>query len=294
MNFTNSIVTDYSLAKDVTGDRVEVIENSGKDIRFEQHNGIMGCALVYTPSEVREQENKFNLCSSGSLNSSIDLAEHTTIEFKEVAEDEAIVTEVESEVVEEEPLEQSIETLNGPVENVEHIENVGPVEESAQEESKSELRTLEEEVQPEESQIVMVDQSSALLEIAEPDESYTGAIVTLTDEDRYILERLVMGESGGEGFEGAALVAQCIRDTMVYDGIGSVEEVRNAYKYSGKLIYEPNQNVLDAVRYIFDEGGVAVKHRVQFFYAPKLCNGTWHETQHFIIEHGGHKFFAKW
>lgn len=163
-----------------------------------------------------------------------------------------------------------------------------------------ELKTLEdsveentEEVEIQEVQITTVDQSEALLQIESPQDDYMGSIVVVSPEDRYVLERLVMGEAGNQGYEGACLVAQCIRDTMVYDDIPSVEQVRVEYKYSGKLIYEPNQDVLNAVSYIFDQGGIAVKHKIQYFYAPRICDGAWHETQEFVIEHGGHKFFAK-
>ena len=131
-----------------------------------------------------------------------------------------------------------------------------------------------------------------MLKIDNPQEEYSGSIVSLSTDDRYILEHLVMGEAGNQGYEGAALVAQCIRDTMVYDGISSVEQVRTQYKYSGSLNIEPNQDVLNAVKFIFDDGGIAVKHRVQYFYAPRICSGDWHETQDFVIEHGGHKFLS--
>lgn len=136
-----------------------------------------------------------------------------------------------------------------------------------------------------------VDQSDVLLEIDCPDENYTGVKVTLDAEDRDLLERLVMGEAGAEGYEGAALVAQAIRDTMVYKGFDTVAEVRKALKYSGSIKKEPNQNVLDAVSYIFDDGGCAVKHRVYYFYAYKWSKSKWHETQNFIIQYGGHRFF---
>lgn len=139
-----------------------------------------------------------------------------------------------------------------------------------------------------------VDQTEALLSIDCADENYKGAIVQLTPEDRDILERLVMGEAGGEGYEGAALVAQAIRDTMVYRGFGSVAEVRSALKYSGSLKREPNQSVLNAVSYVFDEGGVVVKHPIFYFYAPGMVKSSFHESQKFIIEHGGHRFFSPW
>lgn len=135
-------------------------------------------------------------------------------------------------------------------------------------------------------------QGSALLDIENPDTNYKGVSVSLTAEDRDLLERLVMGEAGAEGYEGAALVAQCIRDTMVYKGYSSVASVRDGCKYSGSISKEPNQDVKNAVSFIFDDGGYAVRHRIYYFYAYKWCSSSWHETQPFIIQYGGHRFFA--
>lgn len=174
----------------------------------------------------------------------------------------------------------------GLLEIEEHVDS----ETTQVEETSAELVLPVEEVIIEEPQI---DQSVALLEIENPQEDYSGVIVQLTDTDRDILGRLVMGEAGNQGYKGAALVAQCIRDTMVFDGVPTVEQVRVDYKYSGSLDLPPNQDVLNAIDYIFDKGGMAVKHRVQYFYAPRLCTANWHETQVFVIEHGGHRFFAK-
>lgn len=123
------------------------------------------------------------------------------------------------------------------------------------------------------------------------DPSYTGSSITLNADNRYLLERLVMGEAGNQGFVGAALVAQTIHDTMIKDNNYDVMSIKISHAYSGKLIYEPNQNVLDAVAYIFDQGGMAVQHRLVYFYAPARCSGTFHETQLFVVEYGGHRFF---
>lgn len=162
------------------------------------------------------------------------------------------------------------------------------------EESKNNDAELASSIEPQGKSVIEKTgiQADALIAIEEPDESYTGTIVSLTEEDRYILEHLVMGEAGGEGMEGAALVAQAIRDTMVYKGFSSVEDIRKALKYSGSLNKEPNQDTLDAVHYIFDEGGCAVKHTVFYFYAPKSVGSCWHETQHFVVQHKGHRFFS--
>lgn len=147
-------------------------------------------------------------------------------------------------------------------------------------------------IQARNTNIQYVNQSDALLDIESPDENYTGCIIELTAEDRDLLEKLVQGEAGGEGLEGAALIAQAIRDTMVYKGFDSVAEVRKALKYSGSIKKEPNQDVIDAVAYIFDEGGIAVKHNIFYFYNPKRAISKFHESQKFIIEYGGHRFFS--
>lgn len=140
--------------------------------------------------------------------------------------------------------------------------------------------------------ITSVDQSSALFEIDEPDEYYNSCSVTLEPDDRELLEHLVMGEAGAESVEAAALVAQAIRDTMVYKGFNSVSEVRQALKYSGNINNEPTQAVKDGVSLIFDQGGMAVRHTIFYFYNPAKCSSSFHESQKFIIEFGGHRYFS--
>ena len=136
------------------------------------------------------------------------------------------------------------------------------------------------------------DQSKALIDIAEPDETYTGTIVKLGNTDRKLLENLVMGEAGCEGFNGAALVAQAIRDAITYKGFSTVAKVREALKYSGNINNVPNDDTLNAVSYIFDNGGCAVKHKIFYFYAFHRIKSKWHESQKFIIEVGNHRFFS--
>ena len=138
------------------------------------------------------------------------------------------------------------------------------------------------------------DDTDALISGRYYDENYNHPAMNISSSDRYILEHLVMGEAGGSDFLGCALVAQCIRDTMVYRGYSTVEEVRTSLKYSGSLKREPNQDVLDAVSYIFDDGGVAVNHKIFYFYAPDLVSSRFHESQKLIVEYGGHRYFSTW
>lgn len=129
---------------------------------------------------------------------------------------------------------------------------------------------------------------SVLLDIANPDYSYSPSYVSLSSYDRAKLERLVMGEAGTMGYAGCALVAQSIRDAMNRSRTSSIDRIISEYQYFGSTDIAPNQDVLDAVSYIFDQNGSAVQHRVLCFY---IGRSDWHETQPFVIELGGVRFF---
>ena len=154
------------------------------------------------------------------------------------------------------------------------------------------MATIEEEASS--AKATVATSSKYLLDIANPDASYLSYSVKLTEYDRDVLEHLVMGEAGGEGFIGCCLVAQAIRDTLVTDGYSSVEAVRTGMGYYGSLYNTPNQDAIDAVKFIFDEGGAAVQHTLIYFYAPTLCTSGFHESQEFVVEHNSHRFFDRW
>lgn len=111
----------------------------------------------------------------------------------------------------------------------------------------------------------------------------------ITADDRYTLECIVQGEAGGESYEGKLWVATCLLNAMQKDGL-TAAEARVAYQYAGW-----SENVSDeaikAVSAVFDDGETT-HDTVLWFYAPKLCNGSWHETQEFVAEIGGHRFFC--
>ena len=50
---------------------------------------------------------------------------------------------------------------------------------------------------------------------------------------------------------------------------------------------EDGESLLDYV-----ERGNKTHDSVLWFYAPKWCNSEWHESQRFVAEIGGHRFFA--
>lgn len=139
-----------------------------------------------------------------------------------------------------------------------------------------------------------VSKGDYLLSISNPDPNYSTKTVSLTSSDRDLLERLVMGEAGSLGFEGCALIAQAIKDTMILEGTTSVQQVINDYNYSGSVKSSANSAAKQAVSYVFDQNGSAVQHRILYFYEKTICESQWHESQNFIIEYHNVRFFDRW
>ncbi len=141
-----------------------------------------------------------------------------------------------------------------------------------------------------------IQSQGGLLDIDDPYETYNGGKVTVTGEDRELLECLVYGEAGNQGFVGICLVAQCMRDAMLYEGFDSIAELRAGFKYAGSITRGTSEEVKRAVKFIFDEGGYAVKHPILYFYAP--ANGIpntkgFHESQEFVVQYKKSRFFWK-
>ena len=111
----------------------------------------------------------------------------------------------------------------------------------------------------------------------------------LTRGERDLVERVVMAEAGGESYKGQMLVCQCILNACEIDGIRPAEVIRK-YVYA-KARPEPSDSVKQAVSAVFDEGEQATGEPILYFYAPALTTSEFHESQIFVIEEGGHRFF---
>ena len=110
----------------------------------------------------------------------------------------------------------------------------------------------------------------------------------ITEDDRETLEHIVEGEAGGESYEGKLWVATCLRNAMEKDDL-SAEQVRIDYQYAGwsEKVSEDTKN---AVKEVFVLGN-KTHDSVLWFYAPEWCESEWHESQQFVAEIGGHRFF---
>lgn len=132
-----------------------------------------------------------------------------------------------------------------------------------------------------------------LVAIDNPDTSYDCSRIKLTDDDRDLLERLCYGEFGSGGFIGAAMIAQCVRDAMAFDGYDTVEDVIKYCRYDGSTTSGTSDDCVMAVRYIFDDGGSAVQHRMLYMYNPYMVQSAFHESQNFILSYDGVRFFDR-
>ena len=130
-----------------------------------------------------------------------------------------------------------------------------------------------------------------LMDIDNPDPNYVGYAVSLNDEDRDMTERILMGEAGGEGYIGMALVAQCIRDTYVNGNYSSIAQLLKANGYYGSTSMAGSETAKEVVNYIFDQGGSAVQHNIRIFYATNMCSSAWHEAQDFVCQYNYVRFF---
>lgn len=121
---------------------------------------------------------------------------------------------------------------------------------------------------------------------------YDGPIVyyEISAEDRRILECVVQGEAGGESLEGKMWVATCLLNAMRREGDVSAEYVRVQYQYAG-WSDNVSDDAIRAVSRVFDDGEI-MHETVLWFYNPKRVASNWHESQQFVAEIGGHRFFC--
>lgn len=111
----------------------------------------------------------------------------------------------------------------------------------------------------------------------------------LTDGELYLVCGIVMAEAGGESYEGKMAVAQTILNNCERSN-GRPSDV--AWMYA-----EPRHTWTDevwcAVTAVFFEGQTVTEENILWFYAPALCTSEFHESQRFVMEIGGHRFFAE-
>ena len=113
----------------------------------------------------------------------------------------------------------------------------------------------------------------------------------ITEEEFDLIARVVHAEAQGEGFEGQALVAQCILNTAEATGQRPGEVVLAPKQYAAPAP-EASEEVKAAVRAVFVDGFQVTSEPIRWFYAYKRCTSEWHESKTHVLTYKNHKFFA--
>lgn len=129
------------------------------------------------------------------------------------------------------------------------------------------------------------------------DKNYKGCTYSLTSEERSELQWIIYNEFATGGFKGMALQAQALRDTLVKKLSNSTPmniKDKMGYDYghynTPKSVTDKSEEAKKALRYVFDEGGSAIQHRIiymctDWYYVP----GKWH----YDASHGSGKTIEK-
>ena len=141
--------------------------------------------------------------------------------------------------------------------------------------------------EPVRAEVVRYDPPPAPMPEIVPEARYA-----LTDAERDLVEKVVMSEAEGEGFDGQRLVAQCILNTAEAMDLRPDAVVTAPNQYASPAA-EASQEVKDAVSAVFDHGDMATDEPIRWFYAPARVYSAWHESKEFVLEHGGHRFFKE-
>lgn len=207
-----------------------------------------------------------------------------------VDEQLAIIAAVEEEDEDEDVIETQTEDVDVSYDSYEPEESSASATGSSTTDNEKTASTVSTPAKTT-STVGSTNSSDFLMSIDNPDPNYVGQAVVLTDYDRDLAERIVMGEIGSLGYNAMALVAQCIRDTYIKGHYTNIADVLYENGYYGSMNITPSQTCKDVIRYIFDEGGSAVQHRVQVFYASNYCSSPWHESQNYVCSIGYVRFF---
>ena len=111
----------------------------------------------------------------------------------------------------------------------------------------------------------------------------------LADDELYFVCGIVAAEAENEPYEGKMAVAQTILNNCERSN-GRPADV--AWMYADPR-HTWSDEVWQAVTAVFHEGQTVTDELILWFYNPALCVSEWHESQMFVTEIGGHRFFAE-
>lgn len=104
--------------------------------------------------------------------------------------------------------------------------------------------------------------------------------------------RVVGAEARGEPWEGILAVCQCIADTADRTGKTPYEVVQTGYaKPLSHSVTDNMETVNEACLLVFVNGYRPYPEPIEYFYAYENVYSSWHESQTFCYQIGGHRYF---
>ena len=117
-------------------------------------------------------------------------------------------------------------------------------------------------------------------------------IFKITEEEREVIEKVVMAEARGESLEGQMAVAQTIRDRCIERGQDPIEVCTAPNQYA-TIDMPATDRVKDAVMFVFDYGHSVFEFPTMYFYQSEMI-----DEPEFLAEKtfrgqiGPHRFFG--
>lgn len=156
------------------------------------------------------------------------------------------------------------------------------------------------------AEVVQQPQEEPQVEITSTPTMSQAAVVLVTEPEpvkapRYdatpaelaMVARVVHAEAIGEGFDGMALVAQCVLNTAEATGKRPDEVVLEPKQYATPVA-KADAEALEAVEAVFLDSYEVTDEPIRWFYAPARCYSKWHEESlEHVLTHKGHKFFME-
>ena len=132
-----------------------------------------------------------------------------------------------------------------------------------------------------------------LLALDYPDAGYNPRHVELSDETRAVVESLCMAQNEAGDFIGAALVAQSLKNAMIYHATDDVMALLDRLHFTRERNSAVSKDVRDAVVYVFDMDKNAVQHRILYNYKPKNDKelSEFHEGKEYVCTYKNIRFF---
>ena len=117
----------------------------------------------------------------------------------------------------------------------------------------------------------------------------------IEDWERQEIINIVAGESEGEPYEGKMAVAQCIRDSMVYENC-RVDGIKWKFDGYNSELKNYNQEMynecVEVVSRVFDDGDNVSYELLLWFYDRNVMYSSFHEGQKYVGDWGQHSFFT--